>query len=118
MSAFFSLLGSLCVKAAHKMSMKLTPGVNFINVLCKVFTLIDPKRVKKIDNLNVIFMHLGVKAACKTLMKLTPVVNFTNNLKADILYKSVLSSFFYLQFGFVIFLANEFWQKKLLLKCY
>jgi len=29
----FLLLGSSCIKAAHKMSVKLTPGVNFINIL-------------------------------------------------------------------------------------
>jgi len=41
------------------------------------FTLVDRKSVKKIDNLTVIFMHLGsacVKAAPKTLMKLIPTV--------------------------------------------
>jgi len=30
---FFALLGSALVKAAHKMLMKLTPGVNFTNSL-------------------------------------------------------------------------------------
>jgi len=43
----------------------------------------DPKIVKKIDNLTVIFMLSGsdyIKAACRMLMKLTPgvVVDFIN----------------------------------------
>jgi len=53
----------------------LTSGVNFINVLGAAFTLVDIKSVKKIDNLTVIFKHLGsasVKAARKALMKLSP----------------------------------------------
>jgi hypothetical protein len=34
LSIFFALLESLFVKAASKMLMKFTPGVNFINILC------------------------------------------------------------------------------------
>ncbi len=34
-------------KVAYKMLMKLTPGVNFINVLCTAFTCADPKSVKR-----------------------------------------------------------------------
>ncbi len=54
-----------------------SPGVNFINILLEAFTLVDPKSVKKIDNLSVIFTHLGsvsVKAGHKTLLKLNPDV--------------------------------------------
>jgi len=32
-NVFFVLLGSGCVKAAHRMLMKLTLGVNFTNIL-------------------------------------------------------------------------------------
>jgi hypothetical protein len=42
----FTLLGSTGAKAAHRTLMKLTQGVNFINVLCKAFTLLDPKSAK------------------------------------------------------------------------
>jgi len=52
-----------------------TAGVNFINVLCTAFTLVDPKSVKKIGNLTVFFMLLGsarVKAVHRMLVKLTP----------------------------------------------
>jgi len=63
-------------KAAHRTTLvKLTPGLNFINVLHTAFTLVDPKSVKKIDNLIVIFTLLGsvsVKAVRITLMKLSP----------------------------------------------
>jgi len=33
LSVFFAPLGSVRVKAAHKMLVKLTPGVNFTNLL-------------------------------------------------------------------------------------
>jgi len=49
----------------------------FINVLSTAFTLLDPKSVKKIDNLTVFFMLLGsesIKAVQRTLMKLSPGV--------------------------------------------
>ncbi len=67
------------------MLMKLTPGLNFINVLRTAFTLIDPKRVKKTDDLTVFFTLLGstsVKAVPRTLMKLSPGVNFNDVLRA------------------------------------
>jgi len=53
----------------------MSPGVNFINVLCTVFTRPDPKSAKKTDGLTVFFALLGssyAKAAHRTLMKLTP----------------------------------------------
>ena len=58
-------------------------GVNFINVLRAVFTPVDPKSVRKIDNLIVFFTLLGsasIKAVRRMLMKLSPVVNFINIL--------------------------------------
>jgi len=36
--SLFALLGYLCEKAAHKMLMKLTKGVNFIYILCTRFS--------------------------------------------------------------------------------
>ncbi len=33
-------------KGVQKMLVKSTPGVNFIDVLCTVFMLVDPKRAK------------------------------------------------------------------------
>jgi len=65
------------------MLVKSTPGVNFINILLAAFTLGDTKSLKKIDNLSVIFMHLGslsVKAEQKKLVKSSPGVNFINIL--------------------------------------
>ena len=52
-----------------------TSGVNFTNVLCAAFMLVDPKTVKKIENLTVFFTLLGsegVKAVRRILMKLSP----------------------------------------------
>jgi len=37
-------------KRVHKMLMKLTQGVNFINILCEAFTHTDTKRTKQTDN--------------------------------------------------------------------
>ncbi len=62
------------------MLVKLTPGVHFINIIRTAFTLVDPKSVKKIDNLNVFPTLLGsgcVKAVHRKLMKFSPGVNFT-----------------------------------------
>jgi len=49
-------------------------GVNFTNILHAAFMLVDPERVKKIDNLTVFFTLLGssrVKAVPRMLMKLS-----------------------------------------------
>jgi len=77
------LLGSSCIKAAHRTLMKLTPGLNFTNILCTAFTHIDPKTVKRYWWLNWIVLLSGsacVKAARRMLMKLTLGLNFTNIL--------------------------------------
>ena len=71
----FALLGSAYSKAAGKMLLNLTPGFNFINILCSAFTSADPKSVKKTVRLSIFFMLLGstsIKAVRKTLLKLTP----------------------------------------------
>jgi len=41
--SLFVLLGSGCVKAAHKMLVKSTPWVNFIDILQAAFTGADSK---------------------------------------------------------------------------
>jgi len=46
-SVFFMLLGSAHIKVLSKMSMKLTPEVDFTNNLLATFTLKDPKSVKR-----------------------------------------------------------------------
>jgi len=40
-----------------------------------------------------------------------PGVNFTNILQAAFCAKVVYPAFLYVQFGFVIFLSKEYWQK-------
>jgi hypothetical protein len=77
------------------MFMKLTPGVNFVNVLCTAFMLSDPKSVKDTDDLTVFFMLLGsgstsVKAVCRTLMKLPQGGNFINVFRAHFLYECLM----------------------------
>jgi len=41
-----------------RVTSELSTGVNFTNILCTPFTLVDLERIKKIENLNV-FMLLG-----------------------------------------------------------
>jgi len=45
-TVIFAPMGSTHIKAAHKTLMKLTPGVNFIIILCAALMLIDPKMQK------------------------------------------------------------------------
>jgi len=71
---FFRLLGSMSVKAAHKTLVKLTPGVDFTNILCSAFMHANTKSTK-IWIFDCIFPLLGsalVKALRKVLAKLTP----------------------------------------------
>jgi len=47
LNVFFMLSGTACLKAACRMLMKMTPGLNFTNILRAAFTLLDPKSEKK-----------------------------------------------------------------------
>jgi len=47
-------------KAAHNMLVKLTSGLNFINVLRTAFTHSDPKRIKKTIKLSNHFYAFGI----------------------------------------------------------
>ena len=77
--------------AQSSLETRIHPGFDFINVLREAFTLVDPKSVKKIDNLTVFFTLLGslrVKAVRRTLMKLSPgftVYIFASGLRTKIL---------------------------------
>ena len=65
-------------KAACLMMVKLTPGVNFINVQQAPFMLVDPKSAKNIDGLTVFFALSGsshAKTASRKVLKLTPDCN-------------------------------------------
>ncbi len=67
------------------MLVKLTSGLNFINVLCTAFTWVEPKRVKKTVKLSVFlrFWDLHVqKLHVNMLVKLKPGLNFINVLQA------------------------------------
>jgi len=60
-------------KCSNKMLMKLTPGVNFINILNAASMFKDPKSAKKTDSLIVFFALLGsecIKTVFKMLVKL------------------------------------------------
>jgi len=59
LDCIFYAFESALVKAAHKMLGKLTPGVNFINILQAAFVSTDPQSIKKTDNLTVFFTLLG-----------------------------------------------------------
>ncbi len=63
--------------AACKVLVKVTPGLNFINVPHTAFKCADPRSIKKTVKLVIFFMVLCsalIKAACKVLVKLTPGV--------------------------------------------
>jgi len=82
---FFALLGS--AKAALIMLMKLTPGVNFINILPTAFAPADPESAKRYWRLDCLFYAFGLcghKDVRRTLMKLSP------DVKLQRLYKKVL----------------------------
>ena len=64
------LSGSTCAKAAHRTLVKLTQGVNFINVPSTAFAPIDPNSVKRYCQFDWILMLLGdtcIKAVCKNV---------------------------------------------------
>ncbi len=76
----FTLLGSTSVKAVCGILMKLSPGVNFINICMCSFNARSSKRKNSIK-LSVSFYALGstcVKAVPRMLMKLSPGVNCIN----------------------------------------
>jgi hypothetical protein len=62
----FTLLGSTSVKAVRRTLMKLSPGVNFINILRAAFAPVDPESIKRLSG------SMSVKAVHRTLMKLSP----------------------------------------------
>jgi len=75
LTVFFALLEFVYLKAVLKMLVKLTLGVNSINVLWAAFTRTDPKSAKKTVKLWIFFVLLGsahAKAAWRMLMKLNP----------------------------------------------
>ena len=73
------LLGSSNVKTVLKIVAKSTSGVNFINILCTAFALVDPESVKIQLSHRYLFTLLGstsVKAVSRTLMKSTPAIDW------------------------------------------
>jgi len=71
----FALLVSLLVKAASKMLVKLTLGLNFINILQAAFMHADSKSAEKAVKLSVFFTLLGsihMKALRKHVGEIEP----------------------------------------------
>jgi len=62
-----ALLGPTSVKAVRRTMMKLTPGVNFINIL-RAFAPVDPKSVKRYWQLR----SMGIKAVRKYVGEIEP----------------------------------------------
>jgi len=61
------------------MLMKLTPGVDFTNILQAAFLRKGLLKLFATDSLALLFFwqkNIGSKAACKMLIKLTPVAFF------------------------------------------
>ena len=72
--SFIVLLGPALVKAALRTLMKLTPGLNFINVLRTAFSHVEPKSVKKTVKLSVFLRFRNLRAQklrVNMLVKLT-----------------------------------------------
>jgi len=62
---------------ARKMMVKLTPGVNFINILLAAFKCAHPKSAKRQSSCQSFFGLSGswrAKAARKMIVKLTPAI--------------------------------------------
>jgi hypothetical protein len=75
----------ISAKTAGEMLVKMTPVVNFTNILPNAFMREDLKSVKNTVKPSGFFVLLGfacIKAAHKMLVKSTSVVNFTNILQA------------------------------------
>jgi hypothetical protein len=113
-------------------------GVNFINILRTAFTYVDPKRVKKIDNLTVFFTLLRsawVKAVhkwnvdeieprspvlgrCYMICRNNEVSSSTNFHKQLFLYESFLQSFPLFTVWLCNFFERRILAQKLLAKCW
>jgi hypothetical protein len=71
----FTLSGSVRVKAVHRTLMKLSPGVNVINVLRATFGPVDPKSVKRywqLDWILTLFWATCVEAENKYVGEIEP----------------------------------------------
>ncbi len=75
-----TLLGSMSVKAVHRMLMKFSPGVNFINVYLCIFCTKFWHQSWNITRKSCQKGPLCEKRVRLMLMKLTAVVNFINIL--------------------------------------
>jgi hypothetical protein len=102
----FVLFGwkNIVLKAAHKISVKLTTGVNFINIYARVFLYKFRRQSQK----NV--TRKAAKAKCSykqivhlTLMKLTAGFNFINILGVHFSYKILAPKITKLYFSFETF---------------
>jgi hypothetical protein len=97
------------------MLVKLTTGVNFINILRTAFALVAPRGVRIQSNCQCLFTLLestSVKAVCRMLMKLSPAVNFINVFCTNFLYECLLWSF-----SLVTCLVAFCFGKKFVRKC-
>jgi len=61
-------------KARVKTLMKLTPGVNFTNILSKAFTHADPKSTKYTAKSTVFFALLGLAMLVKLILRVNPII--------------------------------------------
>ncbi len=87
---FLALWGSASIKAAHRKLMKLTPGVDFINVLRTTFTIAEHKIT--MQTWLSLFANSGstcLKAVRRMLMKLSPGATY-QKFSADKTYFKVV----------------------------
>jgi len=95
------------------MLMKLTPAVNFINILWAYF--LQESKLHSFSLVTVmlcdfLWKEYGQKNACKMLVKLTPGDNVINILHT-FFYKSALRSFSLITVRICNFLPQKYWRK-------
>jgi len=97
-------------KAARKMLVKSTPGVNFTNILRAAFTTADPKSAKNTLKTSVFFALLGsesVKAFHKMFVKSYQSCQFHKNFTMSFFYAQVFcTTLLYLQFKLAYLLSR------------
>jgi len=89
-------------KVKARIDQNLLPGVNFINVLCSAFTLVEPKSVKNTVKSSVSFMlsgSAGAKAVHRTLMKLS-LAEPNVNIKKIVKHKKGNIYLFFIDLGY------------------
>jgi hypothetical protein len=108
------------VKCRRKKLMKLTSGLNFINILLEAFFVFFLRAAFLYSQFGfVIFWQKNIcaKAAYKMLVKLASSVNFTKNFRSSFFKRKFYEQFFLFYNLCLYFLGERNWKTKLPVKC-